>query len=343
MTAALTVTRVEPLTSDSVAITFAVPDELADEFSFEAGQYLTVRHRVDDREERRSYSICAAPGESPRVGVRLVEDGVVSTWLTSGLRVGDVVEVDPPGGRFHTRGITGGRHLLLAAGSGITPMIGIARTLLATGARVTLVYANRRTSTVMFADELADLKDAHLDRFDVIHVLSREPRDVDLFSGRLDADRLTRILDELVGDVDHAWLCGPFGLVTSARDLLAARAAQVHLELFYVEEAPPDQAGHEERPPSGPTSTVRVVLDGKETTADLPTDQTLLDSAQRIRADLPFACKGGVCGTCRARVTAGEVDMRRNYALEESEVEAGFVLTCQSHPVSAAVTVDFDA
>ncbi|RYE75276.1 MAG: 2Fe-2S iron-sulfur cluster binding domain-containing protein, partial [Myxococcales bacterium] len=186
-------------------------------------------------------------------------------------------------------------------------------------------------------------KDAHLDRFSVIHVLSREPRDVDLFSGRLDEARLTAILDTFVGKPDHAWLCGPFPLIQEARELLRDRVGEVHVELFYVEDAPPELASHQERPPSGPTSTVTIVLDGKRTTAELPTDQSVLDAAQRVRADLPFACKGGVCGTCRARITEGEVDMRRNYALEESEVADGFVLTCQSHAVSERVTVDFDA
>lgn len=343
MTTELTVSHVEPLTSDSVAITFEVPADLASAYAFEPGQHLTLRRRVGDVEERRTYSICASPGQAPRVGVRLVEGGALSTWLTSEVRVGDRILVDSPAGRFHAGGITGGRHLLLAAGSGITPMIGIARSLLESGATATLVYANRRTSSVMFVDEIADLKDSHLERFQVIHVLSREPRDVDLFSGRLDRERLGRILETLVGSVDHAWLCGPFDLVTMAREVLDGHAGQVHLELFYVEDTPPDPAVHIERPPSGSTSTVTIVLDGKETTADLPTGQTLLDAAQRIRADLPFACKGGVCGTCRARVTSGEVDMRRNYALEESEVEKGFVLTCQSHPVSDTVTIDFDA
>lgn len=339
----LAVSRVEPLTSDSVAITFEVPADLADAYAFEPGQHLTLRRTVGGVEERRTYSICALPGQAPRVGVRLVEGGALSTWLTSGVRAGDRILVDSPAGRFHAGGISGGRHLLLAAGSGITPMLGIAHRLLETGAHVTLLYANRRTSTVMFVDELADLKDRHLERFQLVHVLSREPRDVDLFSGRLDADRLTRILEELVGEVDHAWLCGPYDLVRTAREVLADRVGQIHQELFFVEDTPPEHAGHIERPPSGSTSTVTIVLDGKETTADLPTEQTLLDAAQKIRADLPFACKGGVCGTCRARVTSGEVDLRRNYALEESEIDKGFVLTCQSHPVSDAVTIDFDA
>lgn len=344
---ALTVSRLERLCPDAVAVSFALPPELQQSYAFRAGQFLTLHHGS----ERRSYSICAAPGEPLRVAVRRVEGGLLSQWLTTSVRVGDEVEVEPPTGRFHTGDIVGGRHLLIAAGSGITPMIGIAKTLLSTGAEVTLIYANRRTSTVMFVDEIADLKDCYLDSFQVIHVLSREPRDVDLFSGRLDPDRLRAIVDQLLlpgsipahRPIDHAWLCGPHTLITQARELLQEHVQQIHVELFYVEEAPPEQARHVDRPPTGATSQVSVVLDGKMTTAALPTDQTILDAAQRLRADLPFACKGGVCGTCRAKVTSGEVDMRRNYALEDSEVADGFVLTCQSHPVSAQVTIDFDA
>ena len=344
----LTVAEVERLTDDSVAITFAVPAELHEDYAFEAGQFLTLRRTVGGREERRSYSICAERGTRPRVGVREVPDGALSPWLVHEVRPGDRIEVATPSGTFVADPALGRRHVLVAAGSGITPVLSIARTLLHQGeARVSLLYGNRRTSTVMFADELADLKDAHLDRLDLVHVLSREPRDVELFSGRLDGERLAALLDALVpaSPDTHYWLCGPFGMLTDAAAVLDRRGVakdHVHLELFYVEEAPPEQVHHEDAVGRGPTSQVTVVLDGKETTAALSTREPILDAAQRERADLPFACKGGVCGTCRARVTEGEVDMRRNYALEEAEVGAGFVLTCQSYPVSDTVRVDFD-
>jgi ring-1,2-phenylacetyl-CoA epoxidase subunit PaaE len=200
----------------------------------------------------------------------------------------------------------------------------------------------------MFAEELADLKDTYGPRFELVHVLSREPREAALLSGRLDGDRLRTILALLVpvDAVDHFWLCGPFGLVVAARELLAelgVPAEQVHSELFYVDDVPPTPVRHEEPGIRGPSSEVTVVLDGRSTPLTLPRDLPVLDAAQQTRADLPFACKGGVCGTCRARVVDGEVDMRRNYALEQSEVEAGFVLTCQSYPVSDRITVDYDA
>jgi ring-1,2-phenylacetyl-CoA epoxidase subunit PaaE len=199
----------------------------------------------------------------------------------------------------------------------------------------------------MFADELADLKDRYPSRFELVHVLSREPRDVELFSGRLDRDRLRRLLTTLVplAGVDHVWLCGPFGMIADARSVLSELGVapeRVHFELFYVDEPPPE-VHREDAVVEGDTSDVTVVLDGRRTTSPMPRTSTVLDAAQATRADLPFACKGGVCGTCRAQVTDGEVDMRRNYALDDDEVSRGFVLTCQSFPVSDAVTVDFDA
>jgi ring-1,2-phenylacetyl-CoA epoxidase subunit PaaE len=200
----------------------------------------------------------------------------------------------------------------------------------------------------MFADELADLKDRYGPRLQLVHVLSREPRDAELTSGRLDGDRLRTLLDAFVdaGEVDHWWLCGPHGMVQDARALLASLgvpAERVHQELFFVEDVAPEPVHHTDSAVAGPSSEVTIVLDGRSTTLALPRDVPVLDAAQQVRGDLPFACKGGVCGTCRARVTAGEVRMRRNYALEPAELVAGYVLTCQSLPVTDEVTVDYDA
>jgi ring-1,2-phenylacetyl-CoA epoxidase subunit PaaE len=345
---ALRVAAVERLCDDAVAVTFAVPAELREEYAFRAGQSLTLRRTVDGLEERRSYSICAAPGSLPRIGVREVPDGVFSRWLVRGLRPGDEVEVAPPTGTFTPRD-TSGQHVLVGAGSGITPLLSIAHAVLTDPAgRVTVLYGNRRSDTVMFADELADLKDAHPARLELVHVLSREAREVELHTGRLDPGKLRELLAAVLDarGVDHWWLCGPYEMVLGVREVLAEAgvpAGRVHMELFFVEDVPPEQARHDEPVAEGPTSAVTVVLDGRSTELALPRDVPVLDAAQRHRPDLPFACKGGVCGTCRARVTAGEVRMRRNFALEQSEVDAGFVLTCQSLPVSDAVTVDYDA
>lgn len=344
----LTVATVERLTDDAVAVTFDVPDDLAAEFAFLPGQSLTLRREVAGREERRTYSICARAGDRPRIAVRRIPDGVFSSWLVDALRPGDVVEVQPPSGSFRMDPSVPRRHLCIAAGSGITPVLSIASSALAhPEAEVALVYGNRTTGSVMFAEELGDLKNAHPDRFHVTHVLSREPRDVELFHGRLDADRLRRLFATVVppADYDDVWLCGPHAMIDEARAVLAEAGVpseRVHFELFYVDEPPPEL--HRPEPTyDGPASEVTVVLDGSSVTVPVPRGQSILDAAQRVRPDLPFACKGGVCGTCRAMVRDGEVEMRRNYALEDAEVAAGFVLTCQSHPTSDTVTVDFDA
>ncbi len=343
----LTVASIERLCDDAVAVTFEVPGELRSSYAFEAGQSLTLRRIIDGEDHRRDYSICAAVGERPRVGVRLIPGGSFSQWLVNDLRPGDEVEVQTPRGSFRAQP-DGGRHLCIAAGSGITPMLSIASTVLThPGSRVTMLYGNRTTGSVMFAEELADLKNRYGPRFDLVHVLSREPRDVELFSGRLEASRLRRLLTALVpvGAVDHVWLCGPFGMIADARTVLEELGVpreRVHFELFYVDEPPPEV--HRPEPVvTGETSSVTVVLDGRSTTTAMPRDLPILDGAQRTRADLPFACKGGVCGTCRAHLSSGEVDMRRNYALEDDEVARGFVLTCQSYPVSDDVVVDYDA
>ena len=345
----LRVARVDRLCEDAAAVTFDVPDDLAEEYRFRPGQSLTLRRRVDDREERRQYSICAAVGAAPRVGVRLVPDGMFSTWLVGEVHAGDEIEVQTPSGTFGPDPDLGGHHVLVAAGSGITPVLSIASSLLAKPeAEVTLIYGNRRASTVMFSDEVADLKDRFPARFEVVHVLSREPRDVELFSGRLDADRLRRILAALVpvADIDGFWLCGPFDMIEPARDVLrdlGVPPEKVHRELFFVDDVPPPPVEHAEAGVEGPSSRVTLTLDGRTSELSLPRDRPVLDSAQESRADLPYACKGGVCGTCRAKVVGGEVHMRRNYALEDEELMEGYVLTCQSLPVSDELALDYDA
>jgi ring-1,2-phenylacetyl-CoA epoxidase subunit PaaE len=340
----LTVSAVDSLTADAAALAFAVPASLREVFAFKPGQSLTVRRG----EERRSYSICVPPGRAPRIGVREVPGGAVSGWLVRDVRRGDVLEVQPPSGTFTPDVTAGGEHVLIAAGSGITPVLSIAAALLAAGSRVTLLYGNRRADTVMFADEVADLKDAFPARMRLFHVLSREAQEVELFTGRLDAAKLRALLPAAV-DVtaaDQWWLCGPYGMVTEAIEVLGGFGVpreRVHRELFYVEDQPPPAAAVRHVEQTGPGADVTVILDGRVTTVTIPPGTPILDGAQRARADLPFACKGGVCGTCRALLRDGKVTMRRNFALEDPELAAGYVLTCQSLPVTEAVTVDYDS
>ena len=350
----LRVSRVEQLTDDAVAITFDVPDDLRDDYAFTQGQHLTVRIRIDGEEVRRNYSICApATGGRLRIGVKRLAGGAFSGHATSSLEVGDVVDVMTPTGRFFTAldPANAKHYCAVAAGSGITPVLSIVSTVLEVEPRstVTLLYGNRTTGSVMFLDELADLKDRYPERFRLVHVLSREPHEVDLFSGRLDAAKLRALTDALVpvDSVDEWFLCGPFTMVQEARALLAERgvpASHVHTELFHVEGTDPRESAVVDDSRAEGSSTVTVTLDGRASTLQVPrSGQKVLDAVLAVRADAPYACKGGVCGTCRARLVSGKVDMERNYALEPDEVDAGFVLACQSRPVSDEVVLDFDA
>jgi ring-1,2-phenylacetyl-CoA epoxidase subunit PaaE len=350
----LRVADVERLTDDAVAVNFDVPAELAEEYRFRAGQHVNVRAVSGAGDDvRRSYSICApASSGRLRIAVKRIPDGAFSSYALETLAPGDELEVMTPAGRFtpHLDPAQARHYVTVAAGSGITPVLSIVASVLETepGSRVTLLYGNRTSRTVMFLDEIADLKDRYPARFHVIHVLSREERESPLTSGRLDRARVAAILRTLLPPetVDEWFLCGPYEMVTGARDVLLEHGVDrhhVHAELFHVGDTPPPP------PPSGAAalegaSRVTVVLDGRRTTVDLPPDgPVVLDAVLGVRSDAPFACKGGVCGTCRAKVLVGSVRMDRNYALEDEEVERGYVLTCQSHPTAARVELDFDA
>jgi ring-1,2-phenylacetyl-CoA epoxidase subunit PaaE len=341
----LVLTAVDRLTDDAVALTFAVPPVLREAFRFSPGQHLTLRREVDGKDLRRTYSVCTAPSGPLRVAVKRLDGGAFSTWACTDLRPGDVVEVLPPAGGFgpSVSPERRRRYGLVAAGSGITPVLSIVATVLEVEpeSEVVLLYGNRTSRDVMLLEELSDLKDAHPTRLQVLHVLSREEQESELLSGRLDRDRLGRILDAFVpvGDIDEWYLCGPFGMVTQARDLLCGRgAAEVHLELFHADAPPP-------RPPRAPGETgsteVTAVLHGRGSTLTMTRDERLLDAVLAVRPDAPYACRGGVCGTCRARLVEGQVEMDLNWALEPAELAAGVVLTCQSHPVSQRLVVEF--
>lgn len=348
----LPVEAVDRLTDDALAITFGVPAELREAFAFEAGQHLTVRAPGGDF--RRSYSICSTPAELAtrgrlRIGVKEIPGGVFSTYAATALRDGDSVDVMPPLGRFTSAFSPERRrhYAAIAAGSGITPVLSLVATALSVEpeSRFTLVYGNRFARSVMFADELGDLKDRYPARLHVVHVLSQEPGESELLSGRIDPDRLARLLDALVRaeSVDEWFLCGPYGLVTDARNVLADRGTTaVHTELFHVDEVPSPPPAP--RPDAGEADVaVEITLDGRVSTLRMGRDERVLDAALRVRSELPFACKGGVCSTCRARVVEGEVTMARNYALEPDELARGYVLTCQSSPLTDHLVIDYDA
>ena len=352
----LRVVAVDRLTDDAVAVTFDVPPELRDAYRFVAGQHVNVRTRLAGDDVRRSYSICApATGQRLRVAVKRLDGGAFSAYAHDVLQPGDTVDVMTPTGRFFTTldPANAKHYVAIAAGSGITPVLSIVATTLEVEPRsqVTLVYGNRTTRSVMFLEELADLKDRYPDRFVVHHVLSREPQEVELFSGRLDPERIGRILDLLlpVETVDEWFLCGPFAMIEGARELLLSRGVtrqHVHTELFHVEGEQPRESAPEptaDGSPGADSARVTAVLDGRSTTFEMArSGDRVLDALLRVRDDAPYACKGGVCGTCRAKLVDGEVRMERNYALEDDELESGFVLACQSHPVSDSVTLDFD-
>lgn len=353
----LPVLAVDRLTDDAVAVTFAVPAKLRETFAFRAGQHLTVR-RTDEptgAEVRRSYSICSTPAELAdhgrlRIGVREIPGGAFSAFAGRVLRAGDVVEVMPPLGQFSTgfRPDRTRHYGAVVAGSGVTPVLALVATALAVepASTFTLVYGNRNARSVMFTEELADLKDRYPARLHLIHVLSREPGESALLSGRVDADRLTRLLEHLVPAerIDEWFLCGPYGMVTDARTVLAGRGVPddaVHTELFHVDEPPAAPV----RPTTADTAgtDVTIVLDGRASSFRMGRTERVLDAALKVRGELPYACKGGVCSTCRAKVVTGEVSMARNYALEPDELAAGYVLTCQSSPLGDRLVVDYDA
>jgi ring-1,2-phenylacetyl-CoA epoxidase subunit PaaE len=345
----LRVASVEPLTDDSVAITFAVPDELADDYRFVHGQHLTIR---GDDGERRSFSICTSPSSGRMtIGVKKLPGGAFSEGVVDTLHEGDELDVMTPAGRFTTQLDPAAQqtYVAIAAGSGITPILSIVTTILEEEplAQVMLVYANRTHRSVMFLEDLHDLKDRFADRFWLVHVLSREEQDVELFSGRLDGDRLTRILKSLMpaDEVDAWFLCGPQQMVVDLRQVILDQgvdAHAIHTELFHADpvvRAPEAVASSVEG-----AAQVTIKLDGRASDFDLrPDGPGVLEAALQVRTDLPFACRGGVCGTCRAKLVEGTVAMDVNYALEPEEIENGYVLTCQSHPTSARVVLDYDA
>ena len=355
---ALRVRSVQPDADDAVIVSFDVPQSLQATFAFTPGQYLTLRHEVQGQDLRRSYSICAAPGEALRVGVRKVPGGVFSTWVYEHLKPGHTVQVLPPQGHFGavlTREATTPAHtLLIAAGSGITPILSIAKSLLQSSptACVTLLYGNRQVISTMFKEELEDLKNRYLTRLSIHTVFSREvveaPEDSPLSAGRLDRVRLGRFLGTLVDPaaIDQVFVCGPHALNDEAEAALRAAGvpeARIHIERFGVPPAEANRVSHAPQPGDADEAKVVMIRDGITREFGFRKgDPSVLDAAARAGLDVPYSCKSGVCATCRCKLMEGQVRMDRNFALEKADLEAGFILSCQAHPLTERVVVSFD-
>jgi len=340
-------------TRDAVAITFEVPPSLKEAFRFVQGQHLTLRADVAGEDLRRSYSICSAvQDDCLRIAVKKAPGGAFSTWVNDRVKAGQTIDVMPPMGHFNVPLHADNRkhYLAFAAGSGITPLLSIIKTTLLTEpqSRFTLFYGNRSSATVIFKEALSDLKDRFLTRLNIVHVMSREPQDIALLNGRIDRQKTDALLAHWVDldEVDTAFICGPDGMMQAVAAALQERGlpkSKIKIELFAAsipkhehKSAPQSAAGRSE-------CTVTAIIDGaaREFTLE-KTKENVIDAALRQGIELPYSCKGGVCSTCRAKLVEGEVDMDVNFALEDYELARGFILCCQSYPVTDKVVVDFD-
>lgn len=344
-------------TKDAVSVAFDVPEELKDVYKFKQGQYLTLRQMIDGEDVRRSYSVCSGIHEGElRVAIKAVAYGKFSNWINNVLKPGDDMQVMTPMGTFTTELNPDNKknYLLFAGGSGITPVLSIAKSVLKEEPKstVALIYANRLFSSIIFREQLEDLKDSYLGRFRLFHVLDDEPNEVELFSGMMSKEKLQRFADTFIQmeNIDEAFVCGPEPLIRMVSEFLTEQNVakeKIHFELFASPNQPtipaPTNAPKTEAVPSGKRCAVTVVYDGQENNFYMPMDGTaILDAAQNSGMDIPFSCKGGMCCTCRAHLSEGSAVMKVNYALEPGEVDAGYVLTCQAVPTSESVIIDFD-
>jgi len=339
-------------TADAVSLTFAIPQELAGDYSFAPGQYLTLRTLMDGEEVRRSYSICSGPDDGElRIAVKKVDGGAFSTWAADELKPGDELDVMTPTGRF---GVAPAPDLAriyvgFAAGSGITPILSIVKGVLAREpkSRFFLFYGNRTTDGMLFREALEELKDRFIDRFSVFHVISGEEQDIPILHGRLDGEKVRVLLRSLVPaeSVDHLFICGPTGMSeeieATCRDIGIADE-RIHVERFVSEFGGKPRAKAVVAPSAPPTAFAALIIDGKRREVPVAEGEAILDAALRAGVDLPFACKGGMCSTCRAKLVVGSAEMDVNYSLEPWELKAGFVLTCQAKPTTDKVVVDYD-
>lgn len=340
-------------TAKAVSIAFDVPPELADEFTFAPGQYLTLRTTIDGEEQRRSYSICSGAHEDElRVAVKEVQQGVFSTWVNRSLHAGDTIDVMTPTGRFGLGAACtdGGTYAAFVAGSGITPVLSLVRSVLhrEPGSRFFVFYGNRVAADILFNEELSDLKDRYLGRLSVVHILSREEQDLPILNGRLDGEKVRALLSHMLpaATIDHAFVCGPAGMIDEVSATLAELGLpddRIHVERFVSTEGGTPRRARVVVAPDAPAAhTAVLILDGNRREVPVAEGEAIVDAAIRAGLDLPFACKGGMCATCRARIVEGAAVMDVNYSLEPWEVKSGFVLTCQAHPTTPRIVVDYD-
>ena len=352
----LTVRSVQPDTAEAVIVSFDVPPALRAVFGFTQGQYLTLRTDIDGQDLRRSYSICAGVDDGElRVGVRKVRGGVFSNWINASLQAGDTIQVMAPQGRFFVPLDPTARrhHVGIAGGSGITPILSIMKTVLAREplSEFTLIYGNRQLRSTMFKEELEDLKNRYMSRLVLHHVFSDEQTDAALNQGLMNREKISAFLGSVVqaDRIDHVYICGPFQMNDEAEAALLTAGVpeqRIHIERFGVAQLPAGQVGaviHEARPGDAEVARVLIIRDGLRREIEFRKDQpSILDCATAAGMEVPFSCTSGVCGTCRAKLLEGEVRMERNFALDKNEVAAGFVLTCQAHPLTERVVLSFD-
>lgn len=350
----LQITDIRRETPDCVSVAFHVPNDLKKDFTFKSGQYLTLKKNIDGVDVRRSYSLCSSPFEGEwRVAIKKLEGGVFSSFANEKLKIGDTLEVAKPDGKFGLQSVSSKakHYVLIAAGSGITPMLSILKTVLQSEpeSRVTLIYGNKNRGHIIFKQDLESLKNKNLTRLSLYHILSRERAEADFMAGRIDREKIEYFVKKIipVETIDEVFLCGPEEMILTAKDTLVSAgldSSKVHFELFFSQASAQKKAARQLDPAvAGKKSQITLKLDGVSTLFDLGFGgDNILDAALKNGADLPYACKGGVCATCRAKVEEGEVSMDVNYSLDADEIARGFVLACQAHPKTEKVTINFD-
>jgi ring-1,2-phenylacetyl-CoA epoxidase subunit PaaE len=350
----LKVADVRRETPDAVSIVFAVPPELADEYRFHPGQHLTLRRECDGEDIRRSYSICAGLDDCElRVAVKKVDGGVFSTLCNETIRPGDMIEVMTPQGRFGVMPDPSAarNYLAVAAGSGITPILSLLRSVLTRepNSQFMLIYGNRTAKDIIFKESLEDLKDRFLGRLTVHHVLSREQQDIELFNGRIDSGKIETLLKSFAPAswIDHAFLCGPGAMIEDAKvtlKRLGTPDGHIHIEYFSTDGIPvaPRRAASAAAAAEQPVAHAHITLHGSAYDIPMLDGETVIDAGERMGIEMPYSCRGGMCCTCRAKLVSGKVDMAMNYSLEPWEMEAGYVLTCQARPLTKEIVVDYD-